>query len=86
MHMEYSERLPTRLKPLAERTCFSQERDGGPRAARGQDRPAPGLCAFWAPGGLCIADCLGVLLWAMWFLDLLASGTEAHFCLCSLFK
>ena len=27
VHMEYSGRLPTRLSPLAERTCFSQVRD-----------------------------------------------------------
>ena len=29
--MAYSERLPTRLNPLAERTCFSQELLGDPR-------------------------------------------------------
>ena len=29
VYMAYSERLPTRLNPLAERTCFSQVRGAG---------------------------------------------------------
>ena len=37
VYIAYSERLPTRLKPLAERTCFSQV---GPR--RGRAHPARG--------------------------------------------
>jgi hypothetical protein len=38
VYMAYSERLPTRLNPLAKRTCFSQARPQLQLAARGRVR------------------------------------------------